>query len=197
MESLSLKCSHHLPLYLSLTHPLIHSFTRPLHQVREHSLTGPYVENLSTHAVTDFQMVKALMDEGDKLRTVRATTMNDVSSRSHAIFQIIFTQGSKGKRRGGSPAAPRVSKVSKFDHICRSWPWLCSANQSSFILSLSFFLSFFLFSSSFLVRILTYSQFYFFYAGKQDQSRGSCRVRAIWADQRTQRLAACGRKPNQ
>ena len=32
------------------------------------------------------------MDEGGKTRTVAATNMNATSSRSHAIFTIVFTQ---------------------------------------------------------------------------------------------------------
>jgi hypothetical protein len=36
-------------------------------RVREHVTTGPYVENLSSHAVTNFGMVKSLMDEGNKV----------------------------------------------------------------------------------------------------------------------------------
>jgi len=31
------------------------------------------------------------MDEGNKARTVKATAMNEVSSRSHAVFNIILT----------------------------------------------------------------------------------------------------------
>lgn len=54
--------------------------------------TGPYVEGLSSHAVSSYDMIRALIVEGDKVRTVQATTMNDVSSRSHAIFQLRFTQ---------------------------------------------------------------------------------------------------------
>lgn len=86
-------------------------------KVREHMLTGPYVEDLSTHAVSNFAMVKSLMKEGDKLRTVKATSMNDVSSRSHAIFQIIFTQTITTTAAGSKKAVQteRVSKISLVD----------------------------------------------------------------------------------
>lgn len=36
-------------------------------KVREHKSTGPYVENLTSHAVKDFDMVKQLMDDGNKV----------------------------------------------------------------------------------------------------------------------------------
>ena len=36
-------------------------------KVREHRITGPYVEDLSTHGVDCFDMIRTLMDEGDKV----------------------------------------------------------------------------------------------------------------------------------
>ena len=61
-------------------------------RVREHPILGPYVEDLSKLAVTSFEDILDLMDEGNKARTVAATNMNETSSRSHAVFTIIFTQ---------------------------------------------------------------------------------------------------------
>ncbi|KAL1440719.1 hypothetical protein MTO96_009266 [Rhipicephalus appendiculatus] len=50
------------------------------------------------------------MDEGNKARTVAATNMNETSSRSHAVFTIIFTQRKTDKDTG--LATERVSKIS-------------------------------------------------------------------------------------
>ncbi|XP_036748016.2 kinesin-like protein KIF16B isoform X2 [Manis pentadactyla] len=61
-------------------------------RVREHPREGPYVEDLSKHLVQNYGDVEELMDAGNILRTTAATGMNDVSSRSHAIFTIKFTQ---------------------------------------------------------------------------------------------------------
>lgn len=61
-------------------------------RIREHRLQGPYVENLSQHAVTDYVAIQAYIDQGNRLRTTASTNMNDTSSRSHAIFTITFTQ---------------------------------------------------------------------------------------------------------
>jgi len=36
--------------------------------------------------------IEDIMDEGSKARTVAATNMNATSSRSHAVFTIVFTQ---------------------------------------------------------------------------------------------------------
>lgn len=91
-----------MEIYLEQVRDLLDASAKRKLRVREHKLTGPYVENLSTHAVSNFAMVRALMMEGDKLRTVKATAMNDVSSRSHAIFQIIFTQIQTTSSRGAS-----------------------------------------------------------------------------------------------
>ncbi|DAZ98454.1 TPA: hypothetical protein N0F65_001155 [Lagenidium giganteum] len=61
-------------------------------KVREHPVTGPFVEGLSARAVTSYAEIADEMLAGDKLRSVASTLMNAVSSRSHAIFTITFTQ---------------------------------------------------------------------------------------------------------
>lgn len=61
-------------------------------RVREHPKEGPYVQDLSKHFVSNYEDIKELMDCGNINRTTAATNMNDVSSRSHAIFTILFTQ---------------------------------------------------------------------------------------------------------
>ncbi|XP_072362734.1 kinesin-like protein KIF16B isoform X2 [Scyliorhinus torazame] len=61
-------------------------------RVREHPKEGPYVEDLSKHLVQNYGDVEELMEAGNINRTTAATGMNDVSSRSHAIFTINFTQ---------------------------------------------------------------------------------------------------------
>uniref|UniRef100_UPI00358FFF93 kinesin-like protein KIF16B n=1 Tax=Myxine glutinosa TaxID=7769 RepID=UPI00358FFF93 len=61
-------------------------------RVREHPKDGPYVEELSKHLVQSYGDVEELMEAGNTIRTTAATSMNDSSSRSHAIFTINFTQ---------------------------------------------------------------------------------------------------------
>ncbi|NWH82502.1 KI16B protein, partial [Piaya cayana] len=61
-------------------------------RIREHPKEGPYVEDLSKHLVQNYTDVEELMEAGNLNRTTAATGMNDVSSRSHAIFTINFTQ---------------------------------------------------------------------------------------------------------
>lgn len=61
-------------------------------RVREHPKHGPYVEALSKHLVQSYSDIEELMQRGSRSRTTASTNMNDVSSRSHAIFTIVFTQ---------------------------------------------------------------------------------------------------------
>eukprot|EP00045_Choanoeca_perplexa_P018382 m.289980 g.289980 ORF g.289980 m.289980 type:complete len:1632 (+) comp17802_c1_seq4:222-5117(+) len=61
-------------------------------KVREHPVLGPYVEDLTKLVVSSYDDINTLMDEGNKARTVASTNMNATSSRSHAVFSLIFTQ---------------------------------------------------------------------------------------------------------
>ncbi|EGC38876.1 hypothetical protein DICPUDRAFT_93725 [Dictyostelium purpureum] len=82
-------------------------------KVRNNPSTGPYVEDLSKLAVKSFAEIDMLMDEGTKARTVASTNMNATSSRSHAVFTIVFTQSKIDRSRG--TAIDRVSKISLVD----------------------------------------------------------------------------------
>uniref|UniRef100_A0A8B9ISU1 Kinesin family member 13A n=1 Tax=Amazona collaria TaxID=241587 RepID=A0A8B9ISU1_9PSIT len=82
-------------------------------KVREHKVLGPYVDGLSQLAVTNFEDIESLMSEGNKSRTVAATNMNEESSRSHAVFNIIVTQTLFDLHSGNS--GEKVSKVSLVD----------------------------------------------------------------------------------
>ena len=61
-------------------------------RVREHPKLGPYVQDLSKHLVQRYDDIAELMTRGTEQRTTASTKMNDVSSRSHAIFTVTFTQ---------------------------------------------------------------------------------------------------------
>ncbi|XP_035377202.1 kinesin-like protein KIF1C isoform X1 [Electrophorus electricus] len=82
-------------------------------RVREHPIMGPYVEDLSKLAVTSYTDITHLMYCGNKARTVAATNMNETSSRSHAVFTIIFTQ--RRHDRLTSLHTEKVSKISLVD----------------------------------------------------------------------------------
>ncbi|KAA0708237.1 Kinesin-like protein KIF13B [Triplophysa tibetana] len=82
-------------------------------RVREHNVLGPYVDGLSRLAVTSFKDIDSLMSEGNKSRTVAATNMNEESSRSHAVFNIVLTHTLRDLKTGTS--GEKVSKLSLVD----------------------------------------------------------------------------------
>ncbi|XP_059226498.1 kinesin-like protein unc-104 isoform X6 [Stomoxys calcitrans] len=94
-ESADLKYSvevSYMEIYCERVRDLLNPKNKGNLRVREHPLLGPYVEDLSKLAVTSYQDIHDLIDEGNKARTVAATNMNETSSRSHAVFTIFFTQ---------------------------------------------------------------------------------------------------------
>ncbi|XP_071633443.1 kinesin-like protein Klp98A isoform X1 [Temnothorax longispinosus] len=80
-------------------------------RVREHPTGGPYVQDLSCHLVYDYSDIQECMVRGNTHRTTASTKMNDVSSRSHAIFTITFVQAGLSE---GMPSET-VSKVHLVD----------------------------------------------------------------------------------
>ncbi|XP_056240095.1 kinesin-like protein KIF13B isoform X4 [Seriola aureovittata] len=82
-------------------------------RVREHKVLGPYVDGLSRLAVASYKDIESLMSEGNKSRTVAATNMNEESSRSHAVFNIILTHTLKDLQSGTS--GEKVSRLSLVD----------------------------------------------------------------------------------
>ncbi|KAJ2944678.1 hypothetical protein O0L34_g4034 [Tuta absoluta] len=82
-------------------------------KVREHPKLGPYVQDLSKHLVSDYDDIQECMHRGNLHRTTASTQMNDVSSRSHAIFTITFVQASY--LRHNNMPSETVSKVHLVD----------------------------------------------------------------------------------
>ncbi|XP_046737240.1 kinesin-like protein Klp98A isoform X1 [Diprion similis] len=80
-------------------------------RVREHPKRGPYVQDLSNHLVYDYSDIQECMVRGNTHRTTASTNMNDVSSRSHAIFTITFVQAGFS----GNMPSETVSKVHLVD----------------------------------------------------------------------------------
>ncbi|KAL0969333.1 hypothetical protein UPYG_G00225690 [Umbra pygmaea] len=91
----------------------LHHRSRQALRVREHKVLGPYVDGLSRLAVASYKDIESLMSEGNKSRTVAATNMNEESSRSHAVFNIILTHTLTDLRSGTS--GEKVSKLSLVD----------------------------------------------------------------------------------
>ena len=60
--------------------------------VREDKNKGVFVEGLSEWAVRSPNEIYSLMQRGALSRATASTKMNDMSSRSHAVFLIIVEQ---------------------------------------------------------------------------------------------------------
>ncbi|VDK72292.1 unnamed protein product [Onchocerca ochengi] len=82
-------------------------------KVREHKVLGPMVDGLSVLAVSSFEQIASLMEEGNKSRTVAVTNMNTESSRSHAVFNIRLTQTLTDTENGFT--GEKMSKISLVD----------------------------------------------------------------------------------
>ncbi|XP_052593041.1 kinesin-like protein KIF14 isoform X1 [Peromyscus californicus insignis] len=61
-------------------------------RVREHPVSGPYVEALSMNVVSSYSDIQSWLALGNKQRATAATGMNDKSSRSHSVFTLVMTQ---------------------------------------------------------------------------------------------------------
>nr|KAF6267021.1 kinesin family member 14 [Pipistrellus kuhlii] len=61
-------------------------------RVREHPVSGPYVEALAVNAVGSYADIQGWLQLGSKQRATAATGMNDKSSRSHSVLTLLMTR---------------------------------------------------------------------------------------------------------
>eukprot|EP01022_Parablepharisma_sp_SALTPOND_P019294 TRINITY_DN326_c0_g2_i1.p1 TRINITY_DN326_c0_g2~~TRINITY_DN326_c0_g2_i1.p1 ORF type:complete len:791 (+),score=81.13 TRINITY_DN326_c0_g2_i1:641-3013(+) len=94
-------------------------------QIREDKRKGVFVEGLSEWAVRSPSDIYSLMKKGEHSRATAATKLNDVSSRSHAVFIIVVEQmrildGEHGKKYRPESIlddAPKSIKVGKLNLV--------------------------------------------------------------------------------
>ncbi|VVC90589.1 unnamed protein product [Leptidea sinapis] len=96
----------HHPSYLEIYNEKVHDLLSPevlpcsslprrkgnLHKdlrVREHPTQGPYVQNLRRVQVQDVESLLSIVNEGKKHRRTAATRRNCMSSRSHALLELV------------------------------------------------------------------------------------------------------------
>uniref|UniRef100_A0AAZ3PVJ2 Kinesin family member 13Bb n=1 Tax=Oncorhynchus tshawytscha TaxID=74940 RepID=A0AAZ3PVJ2_ONCTS len=111
-ESFTVEVSF-MEIYNEKVRDLLDPKGRQALRVREHKVFGPYVDGLSHLAVACYKDIECLMSEGNKSRTVAATNMNEESSRSHAVFNIILTHTLMDL--GSETSGEKVSKLSLVD----------------------------------------------------------------------------------
>ena len=95
-EEFSVEASY-LEIYNERICDLLDS-TRSDLKLREHPNTGVFVENLSSFQVNSYTEIERLLDYGQRSRTTASTNMNDVSSRSHAVFMLNIRRESNSGR---------------------------------------------------------------------------------------------------
>ncbi|XP_030756162.1 kinesin-like protein KIF3A [Sitophilus oryzae] len=79
----------YLEIYNEEVRDLLGSDPNKKLQIKERKDIGIYVKDLSGFTVDSVESITQLMDRGNKNRITRSTMMNNVSSRSHAIFTIV------------------------------------------------------------------------------------------------------------
>jgi kinesin family protein 1 len=82
-------------------------------RVREHPVTGPYVEGLARAPVSDYAQLSQAMEAGAAARTIAATQMNATSSRAHTVFTAVLTQTATD--RAALRATDRVARIHLID----------------------------------------------------------------------------------
>eukprot|EP00163_Fabomonas_tropica_P009886 TRINITY_DN1980_c0_g1_i1.p1 TRINITY_DN1980_c0_g1~~TRINITY_DN1980_c0_g1_i1.p1 ORF type:complete len:706 (+),score=228.59 TRINITY_DN1980_c0_g1_i1:721-2838(+) len=81
----------YLEIYQEVIRDLLNPSDKKM-RIREHPSLGIYVEGLAEIVVRSNEDIQRLMEQGNKMRMVAATNMNDVSSRSHACFTLKVAQ---------------------------------------------------------------------------------------------------------
>jgi len=80
-------------------------------RVRDHPKYGPYIDGANLVICGSLADIKKVIAKGDGNRVTAQTNMNDTSSRSHAVFSVIFEQF---KQEGGK-ARSWLSKINLVD----------------------------------------------------------------------------------
>ncbi len=87
--------------------------------IREDKVKGVFVPGASDIVVDNEEQILSLLWEGARNRAVSATDMNEYSSRSHTIFQIIIeietTSSNNGNDGDSGPRVIRRSKINLVD----------------------------------------------------------------------------------
>ena len=84
--------------------------------IREDKKRGVFVEGLSEWVVRTPDEIYGLMERGATQRTTGSTRMNELSSRSHAVF-IIIVENSKLEEEAGQSELRQSFKVGKLNLV--------------------------------------------------------------------------------
>jgi len=89
-------------------------------RVREHPLTGPYVENLTVVTLSTYEEFCEVLTKGNSNRMTASTKMNEASSRSHAVItftlkQTRFSDDEVSDLDVGEPIEEMISSIKLVD----------------------------------------------------------------------------------
>ena len=105
--------------YVQIYNEVISDLLKPervnLH-IREDKKRGVFVEGLSEWVVRTPDEIYGLMDRGASQRTTGATRMNELSSRSHAVF-IVIVENSKLTEEAGQAELRQSFKAGKLNLV--------------------------------------------------------------------------------
>ena len=102
-----------MEIYCERVRDLLNPNSKGNLRVREHPLLGPYVEDLSKLAVSNYQDIHDLMEEGNKSRTVAATNMNESSSFNHRMDQYSDQHNQQVKVKRSEVIKQKIREIEK------------------------------------------------------------------------------------
>ena len=100
--------------YLQIYTEIISDLLKPERQhllIREDKEKGVFVENLSEWVVKGPEEIFELMKRGSTLRTTAPTKVNDLSSRSHAVFIVYLENIVNSVSKGRQVSTVRQAKL--------------------------------------------------------------------------------------
>ncbi|XP_064405609.1 kinesin-like protein klp-20 [Halichondria panicea] len=89
----------YLEIYQEVIHDLLNPHGKDM-KVRQHPQFGVYVEGLAELVVRSGKDIEQLQLQGNRVRKVAATEMNQRSSRSHSVFMLSIKQRGEGDGDG-------------------------------------------------------------------------------------------------
>ena len=95
-KEIDISCSY-IEIYNESVNDLIAPENKNL-DVRESIARGIYINKLSERKVANQKEVMSLMAKGDEQRSIAATNLNELSSRSHTVFRINISQKTSGNK---------------------------------------------------------------------------------------------------
>lgn len=101
----------YLEIYNEEVRDLLAKDTKNSLELKENVETGVFVKNLTFIAVTDVNEMEHVMQMGKKNRSVGATLMNQTSSRSHSMFQIVVECYGEGQDGEGHVCVGKLNLV--------------------------------------------------------------------------------------